>query len=63
MRHINILLAATYQVIALNNIEYSFDAYSSNNMYDGSSYCDKKSSCVINLNPVFRLLTQYMVRK
>ena len=43
----------TYQIIALNNIEYSFDAYSSNNMYDGSSYCDKKSSCVINLNDYF----------
>ena len=53
MRHMNILLAVTYQVIALNNIEYSFDAYSSNNMYDGSSYCDKKSSCVINLNDYF----------
>ena len=43
----------TYQIIALNNIEYSFDAYSSNNMHDGSSYCDKKSSCVINLNDYF----------
>lgn len=42
-----------YQIIALNNIQYSFDAYSSNNMYDGSSYCDKQSSCAINLNDYF----------
>lgn len=43
----------TYQIIALNNIEYAFDSYSSNNMYNGSLYCDDKSSCAINLNDYF----------
>lgn len=42
-----------YQIIVLNDIEYELDAYDSNRMYNGSSYCENNTSCSINLNDYF----------